>query len=289
MESKPRSVLIAQMTDLHIGFEPDADENELNYKRCVATLSKVLNQPTLPDLLLLTGDLTENGDSESNKRVKALFGQCPFPVFPLVGNHDDRDELRRAFPDCPDEDGFIQYAIEVHGLRILCLDTLEPGRHGGAFCEARARWLANQLTQNPDTPTVVFMHHPPVSAGIGWMDPRPDAAWIARFGGAIEGHSQIAGIHCGHLHRSVHTSFRGFPLSIARSVAPSVALDLRPISPKQPDDRALVTAEPPSYALHRWSNAALVTHYQAVGDWETLASYGPQLQPMMFEMFAERE
>ncbi|MBA4163946.1 MAG: phosphodiesterase [Erythrobacter sp.] len=282
-------MLIAQLTDIHIGFEQNAGGEELNDLRLRITIERLLDQPNVPDMLMLTGDLTDRGDAASFARITGTLGACPFPVYPLVGNHDSREALLRAFPDCPNEDGFVHYAIEIAGLRILCLDTFEPGRHGGAFCARRAAWLAGQLSAHRHTPTLIFMHHPPVVSGIDWMDPRADEDWIVNFGEAIAGHSQIKAIHCGHLHRPLQTSFRGIALGVSPSVAPAVSLDLRPVDAAVPDGRALITTEPPGYALHRWHGGTLATHYETVGDWQTLARYGPQLQPMMRDMFAERE
>lgn len=282
-------MLIAQLTDIHIGFEQGAGKDELNYRRYRTTLDYLLGHPNAPDLLLLTGDLTEHGDAGSYELLAEPFTDSPFPVYPMAGNHDAREELRRAFPDCPQDGEFVHYVIEREGLRVICLDTFEPGRHGGAFCDNRAQWLADQLAAQPDTPTLIFMHHPPVISGIDWMDPSPDEAWIDRFGESVAGHTQIAAIRCGHLHRPFYTSFRGIPLSVTPSVAPTIALDLRPVDKDHPDQRDLVSKEPPGYALHRWHDGQLVTHHQFVGDWKTLATYEPHLQPMMFEMFAERE
>ena len=281
-------LLIAQLTDIHIGFDREAGTGELNQLRCRTALARLLAQPNTPDMLVLSGDLTERGDAESFARLADMIAPLPFPVYPLVGNHDTREELLRAFPDCPSDEGFIHYAIQQDGLRVLCLDTFEPGRHGGAFCARRAAWLADQLNAHRHTPTLIFMHHPPVVTGIDWMDPRPDEDWIVNFGEAIAGHSQIRAIHCGHLHRPLHTSFRGIPLSVTPSVAPAVSLDLRPVDAAEPDGRALITTEPPGYALHRWHGGSLVTHYESVGDWQTLARYGPELQPMMRQSLAER-
>ena len=67
-----------------------------------------------------------------------------------------------------------------------------------------------------------------------------------------------------------------------------MALDLNAIDPDIPDNRDLITTEPPTYALHRWDGTNLVTHYETVSDWEVLASYGEHLGPMIREMFAER-
>lgn len=289
MANTKQSLLIAQITDIHIGFDPEGGTEEANLKRYRQALAHLLRQPELPDMLVLSGDLTDRGDAESFARLVEPLAQCPFPVYPLVGNHDARDTLLAAFPDCPTTDGFIHYAVEAAGLRILCLDTFEPGRHGGAFCDVRKAWLAAELASQPDTPTLIFMHHPPIVSGIDWMDPSPDESWIANFAEAIDGHGQILGIHCGHLHRSLQTSFRGVPLGIAGSIAPAVKLDMRGIDAEHPDVRELILDEPPVITLHRWCAGALVSHQLPVGDWPVLAHYGPELQALIRGMFSERD
>ena len=282
-------MLIAQITDIHIGFEPGRGADEPNRQRLRALIARLRSHPSPPNLLVLSGDLTEHGDAASFADLRADLGEWTIPLLPMVGNHDTREELLRAFPDCPNENGFIHYAIEREGLRIILLDTFESGRHGGAFCEARAAWLSGQLAAHRATPTLIFMHHPPITVGIDWMDPAPDEDWIERLAEAIEGHDQIVAIHCGHLHRTTHSAFRGVPLGITPSVAPPVALDLRRISPDTPDGRALITSEPPGYALHRWADHALVTHYEHVSGWNVIETYRPELQGMIRGMITERE
>jgi Icc protein len=281
-------MLIAQMTDIHIGFAPGEEPKELNHSRFRATLERLCEAPNRPDMLVLTGDITDQGDFASFDRIAAWLAGCPFPVWPMVGNHDSREGLLHAFPHVRADGGFLHYVIEQDGLRIVLLDTVEPGRHGGAFCEVRQAWLAARLDEAPATPTLIFMHHPPVVSGIDWMDPDPNAGWVARLGAALEGRSQVLAIHCGHLHRPLATSFRGIPLHVTPSVAPLVAMDLRPTDPARPDGRDLVTAGPPTYALHRWNGATLATHYEGVGDWHVLERYTEDQQPMIRGMFAEQ-
>ena len=281
-------MLIAQMTDIHIGFAPDEKPEELNRIRFRATLQRVLDGPNRPDMLILSGDLTDRGDIDSFEKIAALVADCPCPVWPMVGNHDSREGLLDVFPQVRADSGFIHYVVEGEGLRIVLLDTFEPGRHGGAFCEERAAWLTARLDEAPDKPTLIFMHHPPVVSGIEWMDPEPGEAWIQRFGAAVEGRRQIVAIHCGHLHRPLATVFRSIPLGVTPSIAPLVAMDLRPIDPDVPDGRDLITTEPPTYALHRWDGANLVTHYERVSDWRVLAHYTANLQSMIQHMFSER-
>lgn len=287
--TRTQSVLIAQITDTHIGYDPDGGLEEHNYLRFVSVLDRLRAQPRTPDLLVLSGDLADSGDPACYARLKGALEDCPFPAYPMAGNHDERTALLGAFPEFEDANGFVQYAIECDGLRVLCLDTLEPDRHGGAFCEARAAWLAQQLDAYPDTPTLIFMHHPPVVTGIEWMDPKPCEAWIQRFRATVADHLQIVGIQCGHLHRPLHAAVGGIPLSVTPAVAPAVALDLRPIDVHQADNRVIVSAEPPYYSLHRWHDGQLVTHFQPVGEWQTLARYEERLEPMMQSLFAERK
>lgn len=285
-----RAVLIAQLTDIHVGFAPEDGADELNLVRLRAVLARLLGGPNRPDLLVLSGDLTDHGDAASFAQLAALLADCPCPVLPMVGNHDSRSGMLAAFPQLvPAEGGFLHYVLDAPlGLRIICLDTLEEGRHGGAFCEARARWLADRLAEAPAQPTLIFMHHPPIVTGIDWMDPAPGEAWIARLRAVLEGQDQVQAVHCGHLHRPITTSFAGIPLGVTPSVAPLVAMELGAIDPGTPDGRELITTEPPAYALHRWDGQRLVSHYESVGDWEVLARFHEGLQPMIKGMFAER-
>lgn len=283
-------LLIAQISDIHIGYVPADNSAELNLSRFTNVLERLFDGPNQPDLLILTGDITDRGDEESFAETAKLLHHCPCPIWPLVGNHDSRGGMLSVFPQVhPADGGFLHYVLEPRlDLRIICLDTLEEDRHGGAFCEARARWLSERLNEAPNTPTVIFMHHPPIISGVDWMDPAPNEAWINRLRKVLTGQQQIQAIHCGHLHRQISTSFAGIPLGVTPSIAPLVAIDLKPIDPLSPDDRDLIIAGPPAYALHIWNGESLVSHYEQVGDWPVLAKFHAGLQPMLKEMLAER-
>jgi 3',5'-cyclic AMP phosphodiesterase CpdA len=273
-------VLIAQVTDCHIGFDP-ADPEEDNVRRLRAVLARLTNGPNRPDLLLLTGDLTNSGDPASFARLAGLLAACPIPARLLCGNWDERGVLLAQFPDAASVAGFVQFEMAFAGLRLIALDTTEPGRHGGAFCAARAAWLSERLDADPGTPVLIAMHHPPIVSGIDWMDGTGEEPWIARFRAAIEGRAQVRAIISGHLHRSIHTTFAGVPLIVCPSSAPAVTLDLNRFDPAAPDGRPMVVAEPPGYALHRWDGARLVTYFEAVpvsGPWEVLARFDGVMQ-----------
>lgn len=280
-------MLIAQITDIHIGAEP-GNPAEPNLHRLKLVLHRLIDGPNRPDLLLLTGDLTEFGDAESYARLAEAVSICPFPVRPLVGNHDRRETLLAAFPLTPTDGGFIHYELEAGGARLLLLDTLEPGRHGGGFCRDRADWLAVRLRSRPDSPTIIAMHHPPFETGIAWLDGSTGESWMQRFAATIAGHGQVKAIISGHLHRTIQSNWNGASLTVCPSTAPAVALDLDPVDPDRPDGREMILDEPPGYALHRWNDGHLVSHFGYVGDWRVLAHYDQALQRVVRIIDAER-
>jgi 3',5'-cyclic-AMP phosphodiesterase len=118
------------------------------------------------------------------------------------------------------------------------------------------------------------MHHPPFESGIAWLDGSARQQWMTKFAEAIARHGQIRAIISGHLHRNIHAVSNGVSMTVCASTAPLVALDLRPLDPAVPDSRAMVTDEPPCYALHRWDGERLVSHFESVGDHRVLARSG---------------
>lgn len=280
-------MLIAQVTDIHLGFEPD-NPAEFNRKRLDQVLRQLSAMKPRPDMLLATGDLVDRGDSESYRRLRNAFDGCPFPVFYCLGNHDVRENFVQWFPETPTADGFVQYEHETPDLRILFLDTLEEGRHGGAFCETRADWLKARLAEKPEAKTLIIMHHPPVEVGVEWMNTHPDEPWVRRVTEAIDGHDQIAGIICGHLHRSITAGWRGKTIAICASTAPQVALDLSRIDPEQPDNRPMIIADPPAFALHRWNGQELVSHFDNADEHVVLARFDAKMQDLVRSLLSER-
>lgn len=280
-------MLIAQVTDIHLGFEPD-NPAEFNRKRLDQVLRRLSAMKPRPDMLLATGDLVDRGDGESYRRLRNALDGCPFPVFYCLGNHDVRENFVQWFPETPTADGFVQYEHETPDLRILFLDTLEEGRHGGAFCETRANWLKARLAEKPDTKTLIIMHHPPVEVGVEWMNTHPGEPWVQRVAEAMDGHDQIVGIICGHLHRSIAAGWRGKTIAICASTAPQVALDLSRIDPEKPDGRPMIIADPPAFALHRWNGQELVSHFDNADEHVVLARFDAKMQDLVRSLLSER-
>ena len=92
-------MLIAQITDIHLGFEQE-NPDELNRRRLDAALRALCAHDPLPDLLLMTGDLADAGDDDlAYRRLKEAIAGLPFPAYPLAGNHDGRACFAAHFPE----------------------------------------------------------------------------------------------------------------------------------------------------------------------------------------------
>lgn len=266
-------MLIAQITDLHIGDGPGGALNDARLDAVVERLAAAA-----PDVVLATGDLTQGGGVDAYRRLADRLGALAAVKLPVLGNHD----APAAFVEilgAPINEGFVQYVHEVAGRRIIVLDTVEAGRHGGAFCQARAAWLDARLNEQPGTPTLIALHHPPVRSGIAWMDDNADGEWSERLAEVLKGRDQVVGMVAGHLHRPMMTRFAGHPLVVAPSVAPAVVLDLDPAEISRPQVRPRIVEEDPGFALHLWTGDRLVSHFGTAGAHRTLASFDARLPP----------
>lgn len=257
-------MLICQISDLHIRVEGSLAYGVVDtaqmLKRCV---DHILRLPQQPDVVIATGDLVDFGKPEEYRRLFNLLAPLPMPVYLLAGNHDDRTELQRAFPEhlylqqCSDH---LQYVVETMPVRIVALDTVIPGESGGRLCEQRLDWLDRTLSDGPNRPTLVAMHHPPFVTGIGHMD-RIGFAERDELARVIARHPQVERIVCGHLHRSITVRFAGTVASTCPSPAHQVVLDI---------DLAAsdcFTMEPPGFQLHWWGGEGLVSHVAVIGEY----------------------
>jgi len=282
-------ILVAQITDLHIGFDR-GNPHELNIRRLNLVIDQLNAMQPRPSLLLVTGDLVENGDDlDAYRHMKALLARWQGPILWTVGNHDDRTSFQAILPEVPkDENGFVQYELDHGGVRWLALDTLDSGRHGGMVCTKRAAWLKARLAERKSVPTIIVLHHPPVDTGIDWMSALSCEDWVKRLERVVKPAKQVVGMIAGHVHRPIATSFGGKPLVVCPSTAPWVALDLEDIDPKHPDGRALIVGDAPAFALHYWNGERLLTHFDVAGPRNVMASYDNNLQPMIRDFIRER-
>ncbi len=247
---KGLTVLICQLTDLHVrpcGLASNrVSETNMFTERACRVVAAFTPRP---DVVIITGDLTECGlEAEYANLAAILTRTLTIPIYVVPGNHDQRDNLRSAFAHLPGvtaDPDYVQYAIEDHPVRLIMLDTLVPGASHGQLSAAQLAWLDQTLAAQPSKPTLIGMHHPPFITGLPHMDKiallnQPEfAAVIAR-------HRQVHRIVCGHHHRPIIGQCAHAVVSIAPSVAHQSELTFNP------DDSGAFNFEPPAFQLHAW-------------------------------------
>jgi 3',5'-cyclic AMP phosphodiesterase CpdA len=260
-------MLICQMTDLHVrprGVASNrvSETNMLTERACRV----VANFKPRPDVLLITGDLTECGlAAEYDYLADILKRTLSLPIYVIPGNHDRRDNLLARLAHLPhigNDPDFVQYAVEDHAVRLIMLDTVVPGEAHGTLSDAQLVWLDRTLAGQPSKPTLVAMHHPPFATGIPHMD---EIALLhpERFRSIIARHAQVERIICGHHHRPIVGRCAHTIASIAPSVAHQVELSF------DPADSGAFNFEPPAVQLHVWDAMhGFVSHTVYTGTYE---------------------
>jgi 3',5'-cyclic-AMP phosphodiesterase len=243
-------VLICQLTDLHVrpkGMPCNrvSETNMLTERACRA----VAAFSSRPDLVIITGDLTECGLESEYANLSAILARTlDIPIYVIPGNHDCRATLRSSlahFPGVIRHPTFVQYAIEDWPVRIVMLDTLAPGEAHGILTPSQLDWLDQTLAEQPHKPTLIGMHHPPIATGLSHMDQialrNRDA-----FRAVIARHQQVARIVCGHHHRSIVGQCAQATVVIAPAATHQVELTFNPA------ESGAFNLEPASFQLHAW-------------------------------------
>jgi 3',5'-cyclic-AMP phosphodiesterase len=245
---------IVQLTDTHIGA-PWIDDPEGALAAAIEAVARVL--PEGPDAVVVTGDIANTPTDAEYETARSLLDRLSVPLYVLPGNHDDRDGLRRHFDHLPDTP-LLNYAVELRSVRLVALDTKRDGSDSGQVDADSLRWLEQTLAEDPTTPALLALHHPPIVTGIATMDaigiPAADRLALSEI---VSRHRQVQLIVGGHVHRTIVGALGATPVLALSSAALQLELEF------EATEMAFVD-EPPCFAIHRLVDDRLVSHIQPV-------------------------
>ena len=141
-------VRIAHISDPHVG-SPYFVPNLMN--RVIVEINELE-----PDVVVCTGDLTNEGYRQEYKNWVAYAERLSAPIFTVPGNHDARNVGYLHFEDLI---GPRHWTTDVQGVRIVGADSSEPDLNEGQIGRERYTWIRDQFEPPADVKVFAIHHH----------------------------------------------------------------------------------------------------------------------------------
>ncbi|MGB9741484.1 MAG: metallophosphoesterase family protein [Candidatus Bathyarchaeia archaeon] len=180
-------MLLVQISDVHCG--------PMLRRETLRTAIKEINGLS-PDVVLVTGDLTENGliseFTDASKELKKLKAE---KIIYLSGNHDYRSTgyllFKEFFP--------FSQVTEANDAVIVVLSSARPDRDDGEVGHRQNLWLEKTLEEYKDHVKIVAIHHHIIPV----PDTGADQITIVDAGDVLRSliKSKVDLVLCGHRHR----------------------------------------------------------------------------------------
>jgi Icc protein len=189
---------ILQISDIHIVPEPGREiygvDSHLALERVLAA---ALARSPSPDVVVATGDLSEDASVESYRRLKGLLDATGLPTYVIPGNHDSPKRIARHVVG---GNVFREDAMIDRGWNLVFLDSRVRGAgHGEIGDDARAT-LIDALEKGEGRPALIALHHSPNS-------PCPHHSCQLVEGDAflalVASYPEVRAVIAGHSHRAV--------------------------------------------------------------------------------------
>ncbi|HEX2313531.1 MAG TPA: metallophosphoesterase [Thermomonospora sp.] len=216
-----------QLTDTHVLPEGGLMHEVVDTTAHLAAALDMIERSGIPvAALLLTGDLTHDGAAPAYRRLRGLVEpvarRIGAEVVYVMGNHDERAAFRAELLGEPGGTDHPYDTVRmVGGMRLVVLDSTEPGRHDGHLTEPQRAWLADVLATPAPRGTILVCHHPPVPS------PVPTVHLLRlrdadRLGAVIQG-SDVRLVVTGHAHHAAAGTLAGVPVWVGPALAYGVA------------------------------------------------------------------
>lgn len=163
----PDSISVLQITDCHLRAEADGVLLGMNTRESFErVLAMALCECPGPDLVLMSGDLAQDGSAEAYQYLQEALKVFSCPVVWFPGNHDDLQTMKAVIDGGSELTGDL-----VTGTwQWIFLDSSSPGHVHGRLGEAEMKRVEAVLDANVQPNVAIALHHHPVSLGSGWLD-----------------------------------------------------------------------------------------------------------------------
>jgi Icc protein len=206
--SPDAAALLVQLSDSHL-FAGD-DGTLLGMNTC-ESLQRVIElvraqQPQI-DLIVASGDLSQDGTLASYQRFREMTAPLGAPTRWIPGNHDEPQVMELA----AGHSDFLEPVVDIGNWRVTLLDSAVPGSVPGYLQDQQLQLLAQALSEAPSRHHLVCFHHHPVSIGCAWMEPiglrNPEALFAV-----LDRFPQVRAVLWGHVHQEIDRERNGVRL-----------------------------------------------------------------------------
>lgn len=200
------ALVVAQLTDLHLFAQRDRSLFGLStHDSLQAVLARLCQLEPQPDLLLLTGDISQDETDISYYHLQDYIAPLKTPTYWIPGNHDNLPLMQRLLDRPPIS---TEKSFTAGGWHFLLLSSWQPQCVHGQLTSESLEWLDNQLQEIGDKPTIITLHHPPCQINSDWMD-AINLKNSEDFFKIIDRYPQIKLVLFGHIHQEFTTQRRG--------------------------------------------------------------------------------
>ena len=218
-----RDFRLVQLTDCHILREADGELKGTNTRQSFdRVLSAVESDSTSWDLLLATGDLSQDESAESYAFLAQQLNRLEVPIAWIPGNHDDHSTMQAAFQA---SNILTARQVLLGNWQIVLLDSTIPGEVSGRVSEAQIEFMQSALRAHSQLHALVCLHHPAIDCGSAWLD-KKSLRDADQFRDAVNRFDNVRGVLWGHVHQEAHFHRNG----IEWMSTPSTSIQFKPDS-----------------------------------------------------------
>jgi Icc protein len=205
---------LIQISDLHLFADPEKTLLNLNTaKSYEAVLTRLEEDPIPPDMIILTGDLSQDDSVGAYLHIAKSCERFECPVYWIPGNHDSPDLMQKTFAQTQLKE---DKAILLGNWLLILLNSHYPKHVPGLLGRSELSRLEYFLSQHPTQHALIFMHHHPVPVGSKWIDLQV-LINADDFFAIVDKHPQTKGIIFGHVHQVFESQRHNVPLLSAPS------------------------------------------------------------------------
>lgn len=266
-------ITVTQLSDTHFGPDGHRSHGGLGYDTDAAfeVAASRINEADRPDLIVVTGDLADQGQPVEYDKARNALSRLPGTVNVCPGNHDLHVPFEVGLPFHDPANGGITMSrtMRIGSWLFLFADSNFSGRDlaaGGRLTDRESRmheangmlgagevaWLHDVVAASDAEHVFIWLHHPP-AIGVGSFHvPEFDLEVT----GVLEAHDRIRGLGAGHVHTDLVVELADRPVF----VCPALTINL---------DFEAETLLPPGYRTYRFGDDGTVESEVQLFDGET--------------------